>query len=164
MVAESELNCAVAVEGPETTLQTPVPTAGVLAASRALALLQMVCAPPAFAVLGIPATVTVTSSNAGAQGALLTVHRKVYGLPATLRPVMVVVLRLAFVMEAAPPPTLVHEPVPVVGATAAIVAVPVVAHTTWSAPALIGPGAPLTCTLVVAEVGHPLTPFRAVTV
>ena len=103
--ALTELNCASDVEGPETTLQAPVPTAGVLAASRAPALLQMVCAPPAFAVLGIPFTVTVTSSNAAAHGALLTVQRKVYGLPATLRPVMVVVRRLAFVMEAAPPPT-----------------------------------------------------------
>ena len=71
------LNCAADVDGPETTLHAPVPTAGVFAASRALALLQMVCGPPAFATVGVGFTVTIISSKADAHGALLTVHLNV---------------------------------------------------------------------------------------
>jgi hypothetical protein len=75
--ALTALNCASEVDGPETTLQAPFPTLGTFASNSALPLLHMVCAPPAFAALGSGFTVTVTSSNAAAHGALLTVQRKV---------------------------------------------------------------------------------------
>ena len=61
MDAESELNCASEVEGPETMLHAPVPFTGAFAARTALPLVQMACGAPALAVVGGVTTTTVTA-------------------------------------------------------------------------------------------------------
>ena len=116
----------VAVAGPLTWVQVPVPVAAVLPAMVALPpVAQIVWSGPALAVVGGAFTVMITSSVEAEQGLLVAVQRKVRA-PAVVRPVMVVVGEDALVMVAAVPPTWLHEPVPVVIVLAARVTVPVV--------------------------------------
>jgi hypothetical protein len=61
---------------PETIVQRPVPTVGVLPTKVAV-VEQTVWSGPAFGVVGLPVSVITTSSVDGVQGALLMVQRKV---------------------------------------------------------------------------------------
>ncbi len=61
---------------PETMLQDPVPTVGVLPA-RVTEVAQTVWSGPAFEVLGLAASEINTSSVEGVQGAFEIVHRSV---------------------------------------------------------------------------------------
>ena len=70
------LNCVTNVLGPLNTDQAPVPTAGLLAARVAVAVVQIVCGFPALAVVGVAVTVMVTSEVDAEHGELETVQRK----------------------------------------------------------------------------------------
>jgi len=106
----------VPVTPPVTIDHPPVPEVGVLPPSPAVVpFTQIVCGPPAVAVVGGCFTVTTTSAVESAQGALLIVQRSVMG------PVPPVCVNVAFAVEMllklpAPPPTTDQAPVPVVGA------------------------------------------------
>ena len=76
MFAFTLLNWLAEVEGPDTTLQPPVPFAGTLAASTMDALLHTVRSTPALEALAGAIEWIVTSSVEGAQGAAETDHRK----------------------------------------------------------------------------------------
>ena len=98
-----------------------MPVVGVFPASVKLPLLHCSWSPPAFAVVGNASLVNTMSSKLSVQLPLLTVQRTVALVPAVI-PVTVVVVLLVLVIVAVPLSTL-HTPVPVVGATAAIVKV-----------------------------------------
>src|SRR3990172_9067266 len=67
----------VIVPVPEISVHIPVPTAGALPASVAVAA-QIVWSTPALAVVGEALRTMLTSSNDEAQGELLVVHLKVF--------------------------------------------------------------------------------------
>ena len=71
------LNCALEVEGPETTAHTPVPDEGELAFSTALPPGQRATLEPALEVVGSARTMMETSLVEAEQGLLLIVQRKV---------------------------------------------------------------------------------------
>jgi hypothetical protein len=106
---------SVMVAVPEMTVHVPVPVAGAFAANVVVDV-QMSCALPAFAVVGLCARVMTTSSEEEAQPWLLIVHRSV--LIPTPIPVTPEAGEEGFVMVAVPEIT-VHAPVPVVGVFAA---------------------------------------------
>ena len=76
MVVGDEAVVIVAVTGPLTWLQAPVPTLGVLAAMVVLpGAMQMFCVVPALAAVGVPLETMVTSLVLAVQGLLLIVQR-----------------------------------------------------------------------------------------
>lgn len=116
----------VAVLGPLTCVQAPVPVVAVFAAMVAEPLVaQMFWSGPALATVGGAFTVMMTSSEEAVQGLFAAVQRKVRA-PAVLRPEIVVVGDEALVIVAAVPLTCVHVPEPVVMVLPAIVTLPVV--------------------------------------
>src|SRR5437868_2506420 len=80
----------VIVAVPLTTVQAPVPVAGVLAAIVAVVTLHRFWSAPALDVVGGLATLTVISSVLLVQAPLLMVHLRV-ALAPTVKPVIVVV-------------------------------------------------------------------------
>jgi hypothetical protein len=126
---------------PETMLQAPVPTVGVLAIRLAV-VAQTDWSGPAFGAVGLPVRLITTSSVDGAQGAFVIVQRKVYTVPDT--PVKVDVGLVGAVTVPPAPETMLHAPVPVPGAFAAKVTV--VTQSVWSGPAFATVGAPVRVT------------------
>lgn len=99
---------------------------------------------------GLALTVMVTEDDEGAQGAFEMVQLNVY-VPAAVKPVIVVVGDVGVVIVAAGPPVCVHNPVPTVGALAAIVTVPTLEQMVCAGPAEDAVGAGLTV-IVTLEV------------
>ena len=106
---------------PDTTVQSPVPTVGVLPASVAVVVLHKDWSGPAAAVVGVALTEITTSSEEAVQGRLEMVQRKVDELP-IVKPVTPDVREVGLVTCAVPEIT-VHKPVPTVGLFAASVVV-----------------------------------------
>lgn len=115
-------DAVVMVAVPLTTVQRPVPVVGTLPAIVNDPLLHWAWSAPAFAVVG-SASFFNTTSSVDEQVPLVTVQRSVALVP-TGTPDTVVVFDRGLAIVAIPPNTL-HVPVPVVGAFAAIVNVPV---------------------------------------
>lgn len=126
------------VLGPLIDVHVPVPTAGVLPASDVVPVVEQISwSPPAFAVVGMPATVITTSLVLAAQGLLLIVQRSVY-VPATVGVkvgVAEVVLLSWAVLVLGEPARMDHAPVPWVGVLAAKVVETLVMQMVWSGPA-----------------------------
>jgi hypothetical protein len=153
-VAEPEPNPVMAEFGsegfvmeaePPMSDHTPVPMAGVLAAS-VVVLPHIFWSGPAFAVLGGSSRVRVTSSVLEVQLPLLTVHLN------TLAPGLRAVIPekgLAGSVMVPAPLTRLQPPVPVTGGVAARVAV--LLHTVWSGPAKAVLGGGFT-TIVISSV------------
>src|SRR5690606_12537803 len=106
----------VMVAVPDSTLHTPMPSAGTVAAIVKILVLHCSISTPASAMLGGAVFVKVTSSKVGAQTLpLLIVQRRVTLLPA-VNPVTPLLLAVGVVMTAPlAAPTIVHNPVPGVG-------------------------------------------------
>ena len=117
---------------PLTTVHTPEPINGTVAAIVNVEVLHWVISAPALEV-GKALFVMMTSSVAAVQVPFDTVHLNVAVVPAT-KPVTVVVALVEVVIEAVPLTT-VHTPEPINGAVAAIVKVDVL-QSVWSMPAL----------------------------
>ena len=114
---------------PAVTVQSPVPTVGVLAANVAVGE-QIVWSAPAADVVGIWSTLMVMASVLGVQVPLLIVHTNVF--TPVVKPVTPLVGELGVVTAPVPAVT-VHNPVPTTGALAA--KVEVAEQIVWSAPA-----------------------------
>jgi hypothetical protein len=113
----------VIVALPATMLHAPVPTVGAVAfIVKVLMLHCSISATPASAVLGTSLLINNTSSVVGVHVPLLTVHLNVAVVP-TGTPVTGLVAEDDVVMLAVPPTTL-HAPVPVPGAVAPNVKLP----------------------------------------
>jgi hypothetical protein len=121
----------VIVAVPLTTLHAPVPEVAVLPASVKDVLLQLTISVPALATVAAASLVSTTSS-VEVQVPLVVVQRSVTLVPAVT--LVTVVVADAAVVMVADPETMLHAPVPVVGAVAAIVNV-LVLHKVWSGPA-----------------------------
>ena len=117
---------------PLTTVHTPEPINGAVAAIVKVEVLHWVISAPALEV-GKALFVITTSSVAAVHTPFDTVHLNVAVVPEA-KPVTVVVLLVDVVIEAVPLTT-VHTPEPINGAVAAIVKVEVL-HWVISAPAL----------------------------
>ncbi len=126
----------VALTGPLSWVQVPVPTMGLLAAMVAVpGLVQAFCAGPALALVGTPTATTFTSLVLAGHGLLLMVQRNTK-VPAVVSPLMVVVGEEADTMEAVTGPlTWLQEPVPMLGAFAAMDTVPTEVQTDCAEPA-----------------------------
>ena len=111
----------VIVAAPETKLQLPVPTAGVLPAKVAEVTLHKPWSGPALDVVAGEATLIITSSNDDAQAPLLMVHLNV-ALEPIVKPVKPDVGDDGVVIVAVPATTL-QLPVPTAGVLPARVAV-----------------------------------------
>ena len=130
---------------PLTCVHAPVPIVAVLAAIVAVGV-QIICAGPAIAVVGLSKIRTCTSSVDGVQLLKLIVHLKIY-VP-TERPVTVVFGKPAFVITGVVGPlTIVHCPLPIEAALPANVT-DVARQRSWSGPALavVGPAEMVTFT------------------
>jgi hypothetical protein len=130
----------VAVIGPLTWLQPPVPVVGLLAAMVADPLVeQIVWSGPALLAVGTPFTVITTSSVREGQGLLLIVQRSVYvpAPPAGVKVALLAAVLLNWALEVEGPETTDHAPEPTEGALAARVAVPL-EQIVWSLPAFEG--------------------------
>jgi hypothetical protein len=111
----------VIVPEPETKVQTPVPTVGVLADIKAFGLLiQSVCVVPALATVGISLTSIVIVEDEAKHGAFEIVHWKT--LVPKGNPVIEVVGDNELVMVP-PPETKVQTPTPTVAVFAVITVV-----------------------------------------
>ena len=109
----------VTVAVPAVTVQSPVPTVGVLAASVAVGL-QMVWSAPAAATVGNWSTLMVIASVLGGQVPFVIVHTNVF--TPVVKPVTPLV-GFAGAVTVAVPAVTVHNPVPTTGVLAASVAV-----------------------------------------
>ena len=98
---------------PDTTVHTPLPTAGVFPAKVAVVVLHKFWSEFALAAVAGAAIVITTSSVDAAQAPLLMVHLKVT-LEGMVMPVTVELAEPGVVMVAVPETTL-HSPVPVAG-------------------------------------------------
>lgn len=142
---------------PDTMLQAPVEGEGSFPAS-VTEVPQKEISGPAFASKGTGVNVTTTSSVDAAQGLFVTVHRKVYELPAI--PVKFDVGEDAVVMFPPAPEMIDHEPVPTVGVFAAsAVEVP---QTEISDPAAAAVGGALKVTFTASVEGVHVVPFVTV--
>ena len=150
VVAGDEAAAIVAVNGPLTCVQVPVPTAAMLPAIVAEPLLaQMVCGEPALATVGGALVVIVTCDVLAVHGALLIVHWNTYD-PTEVSAVIVVVGELAVVMVAVLGPlTCVQAPVPTDGVFAAMVTEASLVQTLCGDPAFATVGALFTVTATV---------------
>lgn len=101
---------------PEVTVQTPVPTVGLLADKVATVTLHKLWSVPALEVVGNALTVTVISSVDELQEPLLIVHLNTV-LPPTVKPVTPLLGSLEVLADPLPL-TVLHAPVPTVGVLA----------------------------------------------
>jgi hypothetical protein len=148
----------VIVAAPVTTVHTPVPTTGVLAASVAVVALQSVWSGPAVDAVGGGSTVITISSKEAGQEAFVIDQRSVAEVPTT-NPVTPEVGEAGVVIVAIPETTL-HTPTPTPAELADKV-VAVILHKLWSGPALAVVGAWSTL-IITSSVEAGQTPLEIV--